>query len=177
MITYKIIEVNLPSRTAQIRYSKNGEHDFYIQTALDDGDFNEAALHAEAVERAQEAQAYWDAMQAAADITLASDNGNIGNVVVEEMPDYNPMTQQYELVKTVEGDTTTYSYNIVNLSDDVIGSNVRMQRDDLLHHTDHHALSDRTLSDAMRDYRQALRDITEQAGFPTAVVWPTEPIE
>ena len=28
---------------------------------------------------------------------------------------------------------------------------------------------------ALRQYRQALRDITAQPGFPTAVTWPQEP--
>ena len=30
---------------------------------------------------------------------------------------------------------------------------------------------------AVKEYRQALRDIPEQAGFPFDVVWPEEPIK
>lgn len=30
---------------------------------------------------------------------------------------------------------------------------------------------------AWRDYRQALRDIAAQAGFPTSITWPEEPTE
>ena len=52
---------------------------------------------------------------------------------------------------------------------------VRFKRDNLLEETDVWALSDRTMSDAQTAYRQALRDITDQAGFPTDITWPTKP--
>ena len=56
--------------------------------------------------------------------------------------------------------------------------NLRFKRNNLLAETDHYALSDQTLSDDMRTYRQDLRDITE--GLTTveevnAVVFPTKP--
>jgi hypothetical protein len=55
---------------------------------------------------------------------------------------------------------------------------LRAKRNNLLKDTDHYALSDQTLSDDMRTYRQALRDITN--GLTTvadveAVVFPTKP--
>jgi hypothetical protein len=53
--------------------------------------------------------------------------------------------------------------------------NVREHRDALLSETDYLALSDNTMSAAMTTYRQALRDITNQSGFPTSVTWPTKP--
>tara|TARA_R110002096_G_scaffold320036_1_gene514136 strand:+ start:441 stop:704 length:264 start_codon:yes stop_codon:yes gene_type:complete len=52
---------------------------------------------------------------------------------------------------------------------------VRNQRDSLLASTDWMALSDVTMSDAMTTYRQALRDIPAQSGFPSSVTWPTKP--
>jgi len=54
-------------------------------------------------------------------------------------------------------------------------SGVRYQRDSLLSQTDWMALTDSTLSTVWASYRQALRDITAQVGFPHSVVWPTEP--
>jgi hypothetical protein len=51
---------------------------------------------------------------------------------------------------------------------------VRSQRDSLLAQSDVYALSDRITVD-WTTYRQALRDITGQAGFPTSVTWPTKP--
>jgi hypothetical protein len=51
----------------------------------------------------------------------------------------------------------------------------RATRDVLLQATDVWALSDRTMSAEQTAYRQALRDITAQAGFPTDITWPTKP--
>lgn len=51
---------------------------------------------------------------------------------------------------------------------------VRKQRDSLLQQSDVYALADR-ITDAWTAYRQALRDIPSQAGFPASVTWPTKP--
>ena len=51
---------------------------------------------------------------------------------------------------------------------------VRAQRDALLASSDNMALADR-ITDEWRTYRQALRDVPAQAGFPTDVTWPVEP--
>ncbi len=53
--------------------------------------------------------------------------------------------------------------------------NVRGQRDAFLQQTDWMALSDNIMSDGMKAYRQALRDITSQVGFPYNVNWPVKP--
>lgn len=49
------------------------------------------------------------------------------------------------------------------------------QRERLLSATDWMALSDNTMTPEWAAYRQALRDITEQTGFPYSVTWPTKP--
>jgi len=51
---------------------------------------------------------------------------------------------------------------------------VRAQRDTLLAESDNMALADR-ITDEWRTYRQALRDVPAQSGFPTNVTWPVEP--
>jgi hypothetical protein len=61
---------------------------------------------------------------------------------------------------------------------DMAMEDLRTKRNKLLADTDHYALSDQTLSDDMRTYRQSLRDITN--GLTTvvdveAVVWPIKP--
>ena len=63
----------------------------------------------------------------------------------------------------------------VPLSDEVIAEVIRSDRDMLLTRTDWQALSDVTMSSEMRTYRQALRDIPEQDGFPNTITWPTAP--
>jgi len=59
--------------------------------------------------------------------------------------------------------------------DERLASELRNQRDRLLSDTDWMALSDNTMTPAWASYRQALRDITGQAGFPYSVNWPTKP--
>ena len=49
------------------------------------------------------------------------------------------------------------------------------KRNELLAETDFHGLSDRSMSSEMSTYRQALRDLPAQEGFPTNITWPTKP--
>jgi len=51
----------------------------------------------------------------------------------------------------------------------------RENRDNLLKATDHYGLSDVSMTEAMTTYRQALRDVPQQEGFPQAITWPTKP--
>jgi len=52
---------------------------------------------------------------------------------------------------------------------------VRAERETKLKESDWMALSDVTMTAEWSTYRQALRDVPEQAGFPHTVTWPTEP--
>ena len=52
---------------------------------------------------------------------------------------------------------------------------VRQDRNLRLSKSDWMANSDVTMSDEWRTYRQALRDVPAQEGFPKDVTWPTEP--
>jgi len=61
---------------------------------------------------------------------------------------------------------------------DMAMEDLRLTRNKLLQETDHYALSDQTLSDDMRTYRQALRDITNNLNTVedvNSVTWPTKP--
>ena len=52
---------------------------------------------------------------------------------------------------------------------------VRSERDAKLAESDWMGLSDVTMSDDWKTYRQALRDVPGQSGFPNSITWPTEP--
>jgi len=52
---------------------------------------------------------------------------------------------------------------------------LRAKRNQLLTETDYLALSDSTLTDDMRDYRQALRDLPANTVDPANPVWPVKP--
>ena len=60
-------------------------------------------------------------------------------------------------------------------ADDRKGEDVRMERNQLLRESDWMSSSDVTMSDEWRTYRQALRDIPSQEGFPNDITWPTKP--
>ena len=52
---------------------------------------------------------------------------------------------------------------------------ISQHRDTLLRETDHFGLGDVTMSDAMKTYRQALRDIPASNTVYADVTWPTKP--
>ena len=55
---------------------------------------------------------------------------------------------------------------------------IRTERTRLLGETDHHALSDQTLSDDMKTYRKSLRDLPSAQSSKTKysdITWPTKP--
>ena len=52
---------------------------------------------------------------------------------------------------------------------------LRRQRNQLLAETDYLALADLTLTDEMRSYRQALRDLPANTVDPANPVWPVKP--
>lgn len=111
---------------------------------------------------------------------------NYGMVPVTEVPapEFDPMTHFAEwgpvpelqegawvLLPTVR----EYSEEQIAERDAAKAAEVRSQRAALLAETDWMALSDVTMSPEMADYRQALRDITDQVGFPHTVEWPVKP--
>lgn len=70
----------------------------------------------------------------------------------------------------------TQSWTTVQLAEQEAAVNVRADRDRFLSRSDWTQLSDAPGDTAAwATYRQALRDITAQEGFPFTVTWPTEP--
>ena len=80
-----------------------------------------------------------------------------------------------KIFNVVTGETTTEKTPDVALSADDKLRHLRVERNRRLGLTDVWALSDRTMTQAQKDYREALRDITENATSLDDVSWPTEP--
>lgn len=63
--------------------------------------------------------------------------------------------------------------------DTVLAASARQKRDRLIAVTDYLVTPDYPISDdrlaKIKIYRQALRDIPEQAGFPRTITWPDKP--
>jgi hypothetical protein len=104
----------------------------------------------------------------------------------QSQPEYNSSTQMVDhsaepelvegnwiLTKTVVSLTSEQQAAV----DDAAAILVRKRRDALLKETDWYGLSDVTMPAEMATYRQALRDITTHANFPTLTEtdWPTKP--
>ena len=68
----------------------------------------------------------------------------------------------------------------IQLEKEVLSLDVRLERNKLLSDTDHLIQEDYPISDEKKQeikvYRQALRDIPQQDGFPDNIVWPDKPV-
>tara|TARA_Y100000114_G_scaffold3866_1_gene3193 strand:- start:90 stop:383 length:294 start_codon:yes stop_codon:yes gene_type:complete len=87
----------------------------------------------------------------------ATPNGNV-EFTEEEYAEFEANQAQNE---------NTYQQHLENMG--------RADRNEKLRATDWRAGSDLTMSDEWKAYRQALRDVPAQAGFPNSITWPTEP--
>lgn len=103
-------------------------------------------------------------------------------------PSYDARTQTVALssAPTKVGSDWTIGWVVSDKSaeeiqtyDDSAGKSVRQQRDKLLSECDWvvimHTEKGTNIPLAWEVYRQALRDITDQSGFPHSVDWPTKP--
>ena len=97
-------------------------------------------------------------------------NGNWVQAWVErEM--FTEYTDENGDVQTVAAQKT--AYDTANTA--ALAASERAKRDELLKETDHYGLSDATMSTEMTTYRQALRDVPQQTGFPSTISWPEKP--
>ena len=75
----------------------------------------------------------------------------------------------------IEIDQTLVDAAAVEVAAEFALGNLRAKRNQLLAETDYLALSDSTLTDEMRTYRQALRDLPANTTDPANPVWPVKP--
>jgi hypothetical protein len=92
-------------------------------------------------------------------------------------PEVDPLTQRHEQTTPVQVDGKwTQTWRVVQLPEDQATVNVRAKRNKLLADSDWTQVLDAPVDrTTWANYRQALRDLTDQAGFPFSVVWPSQP--
>lgn len=73
----------------------------------------------------------------------------------------------------IDGNAVAYDQAAVENHDKF--ESLRQRRNQLLTETDYLALADSTLTDEMRTYRQALRDLPANTVDPANPVWPVKP--
>lgn len=99
-------------------------------------------------------------------------------VVETSSPSFDYMTQSVvEKDPILQNEEWVQVFEVENAAQHVAEMRVRTQRNNLLSDTDYKGLSDNIMSQEWIDYRQALRDITTQDGFPYSVEWPVKPTE
>ena len=74
-------------------------------------------------------------------------------------------------VVTVDVQKTAYDAQ----QNENLAAAARATRNKLLQETDFYACSDVTMPADITTYRQALRDVPQQAGFPNTITWPDKP--
>jgi len=109
---------------------------------------------------------------------------NVYPFLLTSIPSCDPATQKVdEITPEKLNDIWTQQWAIIELTQqeqieaaDVKGNKIRAERNVLLASCDWTQLPDvPTDRAAWAIYRQELRDVTEQIGFPWDVVWPTPP--
>jgi len=119
------------------------------------------------------------------DITTPEILSELGATVVLEGAQAQPTRYQTAFrdgVQEIDGQWYT-KYSVTNMDDEAKAAkdaeqakSIRNQRDDKLKTTDWTQVADSPVDKtAWATYRQALRDLTKQTGFPWEINWPTEP--
>jgi hypothetical protein len=102
-----------------------------------------------------------------------------GVYAIQEVPapEVDPLTQRHEQTNPVQVDGNwTQVWQVLQLPEDQATVNVRAKRNQLLADSDWTQLADSPVDkDAWAVYREALRTLPEQAGFPYSVQWPVAP--
>jgi hypothetical protein len=105
------------------------------------------------------------------------ENGVVVNTIEVESLDFLP-----NLVEATEGSIGwTYANGVFaapanEITEEEKAASARNRRDSLLAQSDWTQVLDAPVDQAAwATYRQALRDIPDQSGFPNEITWPTEP--
>lgn len=105
------------------------------------------------------------------------ENGVVVNTIEVDSLNFLP-----NLVEATEGSIGwnyadgVFTAPVVVVSNEEAAEQVRGKRDSLLAQSDWTQVADAPVDQAAwAAYRQALRDIPAQAGFPNTVTWPVEP--
>ena len=105
------------------------------------------------------------------------------DTIIPEEPEIDPYTQKLELSEQEPGDPQ-HSWLILDKTEEeqqefltMVMADARMRRNHLLLESDFFNFPDACVANVQDwlDYRQELRDIPEQPGFPKKIIWPELP--
>jgi len=176
-ITYNIRRLDPLGLSMNLEYIHDNDSlpNWYTMASLPEN-FTEAQVHEVAEDMAENASLFWQNYSAVEPFVLSESSKTIKDIQVEDTPEFNNLYERLQEVWT-EDETTRYKgWQTVAYTAEEKARNIRQRRDQQLNITDMEAVSDRTPSTEILNYRQALRDITNQETFPNSVVWPIKPI-
>ena len=181
MINYEILNVDNVNHLVEIRYTKEDQSiPFFVSINIPKG-FDEETIHGIAKDHAWQACKYWENTQ---DIELEKEPfiiteafGEAKPTLWEAPPSYSAETQAITPVVVENEDHYLRTFEVRDYTDLELSEMLRGKRDFLLEQTDKFAMADRTINPDMINYRQALRDLTDQPEFPRNVTWPIKPVE
>lgn len=102
---------------------------------------------------------------------------SVFEVTLTTPPTYDALTEDLkESLPEQSSGQWVQAWVVIRKPEDIAAKNVRNKRNDILATSDWTQLPDSPVDrQAWAVYRQKLRDMTDQAGFPYAVVWPIKP--
>jgi hypothetical protein len=102
---------------------------------------------------------------------------NIFPATLGPVPRYDKLTAELKLVPMQVNEEWRVDRKVVQLPEELARENVKKYRNKLLAECDWTQVPDSPCNkQAWAEYRNALRAVPEQVGFPFNVVWPVEPI-
>ena len=122
---------------------------------------------------------YMNAERTCFDVDVTLDDGiklpyTFNTGINDVAPVFQEIKEAFE-----RGEIQVSDYVPTVIPDEVLAFEIRDRRNDLLTETDYLMQPDYPISEetrtSLKAYRQALRDITNQEGFPQEVVWPEKP--
>ena len=147
--SYEILKIEPRHRSLTVRYFKEGKDDFFKN--FNPTSFDEADIVSIIQEFFPVVKRHWEYQDTVDEGAPTLEAGSTGSLTY---------TEPEPVVETQEEKARR----------------VREVRDSILRETDWMMFSDTaTPSQAWLDYRQALRDVPSQGGFPDNIVWPTKP--
>ena len=172
---YEVLHIDTTEEMVVIKFMEEGRTDYVTRRYYKD-EINDEIITA-LVEHAQtEAYAFYHRDAESVAFTPSSWTGSVRSLIMDDIPNYNPSFEKLEESWVETEESRTRVLTVVELDEAEKVVQILLKREELLIATDVNALSDRTMPAALVEYRQALRDITDQEGYPNSVVWPIAPL-
>jgi hypothetical protein len=175
--TYEILDFVPVDSRARVVFEKEGSLPYYKLFML--ASFDPEEIKQQIEDYAPLVFNHWDKADVAPAISPVTGKQSATfkkqkEILIEDPePISDPITEMnVEVVKETE-DAIVYTYPVETRPTEDQAAVARSMRNYELGKTDFHALSDRVMSPEVREYRQALRDVPKQPGFPKNIKWPT----